>query len=82
MGANDSENQTLAFSYNAFGDLTSETNNGKTIAYSYDNAGELISQSLDGQVTALSYDEKKRIASINFNTQNIISYEYDSFTEI
>lgn len=79
VGANDSENQALSFSYNGFGDLISETNAGKTIAYSYDNTGNLISQSLDGQTTTLSYDAKKRIESIAYNSQTIISYSYDSF---
>lgn len=81
---------TLGFTYNAFGNLVSETQNGKSVSYSYDKNGNRRSIETDGfgevgtgsaaYHADYAYDILDRLAGVTYNGGNIANYAYTGVT--
>jgi RHS repeat-associated protein len=85
---NSSPSRSTTYSYNAAGELSSETDPaGKTTSYSYDLAGRLTS-ALDpmSRTTTLQYDNADRVCSVDWGSSpaacgtgsHTIGYTYDA----
>ena len=87
---NDSQNNAVAFQYDAFNNFMSEMNNNKTLNYTYDSNANLTSLLLpSGKKLDRTYDALNRITGINLTpalstsgegVSKLATYTYNSLT--
>jgi YD repeat-containing protein len=78
---------TWSYVYNAFGELTQQTDGkGQITSIEYDKLGRIVKKTLAGQVSTWSYDDKGRLLSeskATSGTQTVgKSYSYDSLSRL